>query len=94
MHVITGSFATPHGSKYLQQLCKHFGHKREVKFNESEGRCAFEIGTAYFNADDGGLTVRFELDGQDRTERARSVIDKHLQRFAFREGFEGMDWSH
>lgn len=92
MHVITGSFATRNGSKYLQQLCKHFAHKREVEFSETEGTCGFDFGKAYLSADDSGLTVRFELDGTEHTDRAHTVIDKHLQRFAFREDFEGMTW--
>ncbi|WP_373050871.1 DUF2218 domain-containing protein, partial [Thalassovita aquimarina] len=68
MHVINGTFATAHGSKYLQQLCKHFGHKNEVVFTESEGTCAFDVGKAFLTADESGLSVRFELDGPEHVE--------------------------
>ena len=92
MNVTIGRFATPNGSKFLQQLCKHFGHKREVSFTETEGTCAFDFGTAYMTADAEGLTVRFEYEVPEMLERAHMVIDKHLARFAFREGFEAMHW--
>lgn len=92
MNVTTGVYPTPHGSKYLQQLCKHFGHKREVSFSETEGTCVFDFGTAHMQADDQGLTVRFEYEDPALLERAHMVIDKHLERFAFREGFQAMTW--
>ena len=30
-------FETPNASKYLQQLCKHFGHRVEETHTETEG---------------------------------------------------------
>lgn len=93
MHVTTGRFTTSNGSKYLQQLCKHFAHKIEVSFTETEGTCTFELGQAFLTADLDGLTIRFELNDAKSTEMAHQVIDKHLERFAFRENFTAMDWS-
>jgi hypothetical protein len=92
MHVTTGTFATANGSKYLQQVCKHFAHNREVAYTETEGSCRFDMGTAYLTADETGLTVRFELHNDDAFEAAQNVIDSHLERFAFREDFKRMDW--
>jgi uncharacterized protein len=93
MHTLTGKYATPNGSKYLQQLCKHFGHKIEVDFSETEGLCTFEMGKAFLNANEDGLTIRFELLAAEHAQDAKMVIDKHLERFAFRENFEHMDWT-
>lgn len=93
MHVTTGTYVTPNGSKYLQQLCKHFAHKIEAEFTATEGRCVFPMGSAFLSADEKGLTIRFELDSADDVQRAHAVIDKHLERFAFRENFKSMDWS-
>jgi hypothetical protein len=92
MPQLNGHFDTPNGPKYLQQLCKHFAHKTEARFTETEGRVSFGFGTAHMSADDAGLSVRFDLDAADTEDRARMVIDKHLARFAFREGFEHMTW--
>jgi len=92
MHVTTGTFATPNGSRYLQQLCKHFAHEIATECTPTEGRMHFDMGTAFLSADDAGLTVRFELENDDAFEAAQRVIDSHVERFAFREGFKHMDW--
>ncbi len=89
---ITGHYATAHGSKYLQQLCKHFGHKIEVSYDTHQGRCQFIFGAAFLTADDAGLTVRFELAKPDHIQAAQGVIDSHLVTFAHREGFKTMVW--
>jgi uncharacterized protein len=41
MATTTGRSATPKVSQYLEQLCKHFGHKVEIRFDEHWGRIAF-----------------------------------------------------
>ncbi|WP_438670576.1 DUF2218 domain-containing protein [Pseudogemmobacter sonorensis] len=48
-------FPTSHGSKYIQQLCKHFAHKVEVSFDEHRGRAALPMGPAELVADAEGL---------------------------------------
>lgn len=93
MHKLEGHFATPNGSKYLQQLCKHFSHKIDVEFTETEGTATFAFGAAHLIADKSGLTIRFELEEADTLPSAKGVIDSHLERFAFREDFKNMDWS-
>ncbi len=92
MPLLTGTFDTPHASKYLQQLCKHFGHKRPVQFDDQSGEIQFDFATARVTADEARLTVIMDLSDAEASERARTVIDKHLERFAFREGFTVMDW--
>lgn len=84
---------TEHGSKYLQQLAKHFGHKIEVEFTETEGTLHFPFGPINMKADDGGLWI--EVSGEDDATilRAKDVVDRHLARFAFREDFTNMPWA-
>ncbi len=89
---LVGSFTTPNGSKYLQQLCKHFAHKIEVSFDEVTGRIGFNLGVAEVSADAVALHVRFADVADDKRDDAKRVIDKHLERFAFREGFVSMAW--
>ena len=92
MHVTTGTFATANGAKYLRQMCKHFAHEIETELGETTGQLRFDMGTAFMSADDTEFTVRFELHNADAVEAAQNVFDDHLKRFAFREGFEHMNW--
>ena len=88
----TGQFETPNGSKYLQQLCKHFAHKVIVEYDDEEGLAALPAGPARLYASATGLRVEITAEDAEGLIRARHVIDDHLKRFAFREGFEGMAW--
>lgn len=87
-----GRFETPNGSKYLQQLCKHFEHKITVTYDAERGTAALPTGPASLHADDSGLTIEIEAPSAEELPRARAIIDDHLARFAFREEFETMNW--
>lgn len=88
----TGVFETSHASKYLQQLCKHFGHKVTVNYDAEKGRVNFPFGIAELNASDTALHVTITVTDPDLTARAQDAIDSHLVSFAFRENFETMTW--
>lgn len=92
MFVTTAHYSTPNGSKYLQQLCKHFAHKVEVSFDEHRGDCALPSGPAKLQADGAGLTVTIRADSAKDMIHSRFVIDSHLVTFAHREGFTGLTW--
>ncbi|GLS87993.1 hypothetical protein GCM10010873_29670 [Cypionkella aquatica] len=89
---LVGEFQTAKASKYLQQLCKHFAHKIEVSFDENAGQIPFSLGVAEVSATAEALSVRFADVADDKRADAKMVIDKHLERFAFREGFSAMNW--
>jgi uncharacterized protein len=88
----TGTYATPHGSKYLQQLCKHFAHKTEVSFDTHKGQVAMRSGPATMTADVAGLQVTVTAPDEAALPGAQFAIDKHLALFAHREGFTAMAW--
>lgn len=81
----TANFHTEHGSRYLQQLCKHFAHKIDVTFDERHGECRFSCGTAVLDADADVLRIRTIAPDAAQLEETRDVIESHLMRFAFRE---------
>lgn len=93
MKKLIGRIETPNGAKYLAQLCKHFAHKIEASHEGNLGRAEFVYGPAVMEADETGLTVHFDLFDPDHVDGAKSVIDKHLERFAFRENITGMVWN-
>lgn len=89
----TGTYATPNGSKYLQQLCKHFAHKAEVTFDTTSGQVALHSGPATLSADAAGLMVTVTAPDESGLPGAQFAIDKHLAIFAHREGFTAMTWA-
>lgn len=82
------SVKTPHASRYLQQLCKHFAHKVEATFGENEGRVFFSIGECAMRADGNDLHLAVIANGPQTLPDMKDVIERHLVRFAFREALE------
>ncbi|SIN80516.1 DUF2218 domain-containing protein [Vannielia litorea] len=88
----TGRFATRSASKYMQQLCKHFAHKIDVRYDATSAEAALPPGPATMRAEPEELVIEITAPDEEGLTRARAVIDNHLVRFAFRENFETMDW--
>lgn len=53
---------TANGSKYLQQLCKHFAHKVPATWTETEGQAALPAGTVRFTAAADSLHMQCEAE--------------------------------
>jgi predicted O-methyltransferase YrrM len=87
-----GTVATDHASRYLQQLCKHFGHKMQVSFDERAGEITFPFGHCAMMALDGQLQVTLTARDHDTLDRLSQVVVSHLVRFAFREDL-AFSWS-
>ena len=80
----TTTLKSTRASRYLQQMCKHFGHKIPVTFTKLEGRIEFPFGTCLMTAEDETLSLTVEGKNADIT-KLEKVIGDHLARFAFRE---------
>ena len=39
--IVSANVPTANGSKYMQQLCKHWSHKQEVELSEQKGVVKF-----------------------------------------------------
>ena len=93
---------TTHGSKYLQQLCKHWQHNLAVTFTPEHGTVTFpkdargatwtDDALVTFDADANALAVRIDASGADHLEAMKGVVARHLDRFAFREAPLPFDW--
>ncbi len=88
MPQISTAFQTRHASKYLQQLCKHFAHKVEARFDKNQGGVAFPFGACRMQADEQALRLQCVVADDRRTEEAIFVIEVHLSRFAWRENVD------
>lgn len=77
---------TDHGSRYLQQLCKHWSHKFEVAFDPEVGRIQFAPDQQItMRNQSGALLVEIEAAEASDLDRTETVVANHLIRFAFRE---------
>ncbi|QGP77661.1 DUF2218 domain-containing protein [Sphingobium sp. CAP-1] len=82
---LTATVPTTHGSRYLQQLCKHWSHKFAVDFDPEKGEIAFPMGPIRMAATPDALVVTLEPNPDADVERFKQVVADHLDRFAFRE---------
>ena len=93
MTIARGRAETASGSKYLQQLCKHWGHKFDVEFSETKGQVRFPSAVATMEASADALFVTIETDDEESVARLKDVVANHLDRFAFREAPLPFEWS-
>jgi hypothetical protein len=93
MPIVRGRAKTASGSKYLQQLCKHWGHKFEVEFSENRGQDRFPTAVVTMEASADELLVIIESDNEESVEQLKEVVANHLDRFAFREAPLPFNWS-
>ncbi len=92
MASVTATVPTTNGSKYMQQLCKHWSHKLEVEFDTENARVTFPEAVATMAAAPEALTVTIEAADAEQVERMKGVVSSHLDRFAFREAPLPFDW--
>lgn len=83
---------TPHASRYLQQLCKHWSHRFEIESSATLARIALPLGETRLSADAEALTIDLSADDAARLPDLRDVVVRHVERFAFRETLR-FQWS-
>ena len=84
--------ATSKPSPYLKQLCRHFGHKVEVSFNNEHGAIAFAFGDCELERAEGGLLLRARAGSEEDLRRVEHVVGSHLARFGRRDELE-VSWA-
>jgi hypothetical protein len=85
LHHSTAIVATEMASRYLQQLCKHFGHKLPVNFTPHRGAIVFDFGMCALAARGDMLNLTVTAEDEVSLSRLKHVVASHLERFAFRE---------
>ena len=93
MATIRGRAKTVNGSKYLQKICRHWGHKFEVEFSNNKGRVRFPSAVATIEASADALLIAIETEGTESVEHLKDVVATHIARFAFREAPLPFEWS-
>ncbi len=82
---------TAYGSKYLQQLCKHWSHRFAVDFDAGRGTVPLPGGILTLAATPEALRLDLPADDPAALDRMEPVVAEHLQRFAYRERL-AFDW--
>ena len=98
----TALVPTANGSRYLQQLCKHWTHNLKVEFTPERGTITFPRdargadwpgeGVVTLIAHDAALECRVDAWVNDQLEGLKGAVARHLDRFAFREAPLSFDW--
>lgn len=102
MNASTALVATDKASRYLQQLCKHWSHNMAVEFDATHGKVTFPKdargadwpGDGIFTmaAGEAALTCRIEATSPGQLEGLKGAVERHLNRFAFKEGELNFPW--
>jgi hypothetical protein len=77
----------------MAQLCKHWAHKFEVQLTGDVGVIRFGFATATMRADDSSLLVEVSGGDAETVAQLESVVQEHLDRFAFREAPLPFEWA-
>jgi hypothetical protein len=91
----TAQVPTSSGSKYMQQLCKHWSHNLDVAFDAEKGVVQFprdargadwpDKAVVTMIAHPETLECRIDASVAPQLEHMKGVLARHLDRFAFRE---------
>lgn len=102
MNAATAIVPTANASRYLQQLCKHWAYNLSVEFDADHGRVVFPRdargadwpgdGVFTMTAGADALTCRIEASAPGQLEALQGAAERHLNRFAFREGELAFAW--
>jgi uncharacterized protein len=83
--------------KYIRQLVSHWGHKFATSYDEGDGMGAFPFSDeeqAVMCARAEGIAITLTTATADRNAHMRGVIERHIDRFAFREAPLVYDWEN
>src|SRR3954470_16881509 len=78
--------ATEKPTPYMKQLCKHFGHKVDVAFDDEHGTIQLAGGRCELDAREPGvLQMRARAEDPESLAHVQQVIGRHLERFGRRD---------
>lgn len=80
--VSIATIATVEPARIILRLCKHWGHKFPVSYDDTQGRIELPMGVCLLTAGQGQLVARLEgVPGADMG-RFEEVLADHAQRMA------------
>ena len=82
--------------RYIQQLVSHWSHKMATSYDEGDGMGSFpfsDLENAVMTARPEGIAITLVTGNAERNEHMRGVIERHIDRFAFREAPLTYEWT-
>jgi len=73
---------TSNPGRLINRLCKHFRHKIEADWTETDGVLTFSIGVCRLAAVDNELRLECQSDTEKELEELGQVVASHLIRFS------------
>ena len=82
--------------RYIQQLVSHWGHKYATTYDEGDAMGCFPFSdteSAVMTARHDGIAITLTTPDVERNAHMRGVIERHIDRFAFREAPLTYEWN-
>ena len=82
--------------RYIQQVVSHWSHKYSTSYDEGDGMGMFPFSdteSAVMTARPGGIAITLVTADPERNVHMRGVIERHIDRFAFREAPLTYEWT-
>jgi uncharacterized protein len=82
--------------RYIKQLVSHWGHKYATSYDEGGATGSFPFSdteTAVMAVQPEGIAITLVTGDHDRNVHMRGVIERHIDRFAFREAPLSYEWT-
>lgn len=79
---IKATVDTDNPARLINRLCKHFSHKIEASWNETEGDLTFAMGRCRLEAQSGALSLFCEAEDEQALTQVGEIVASHLERFA------------
>lgn len=85
MEITEATVGLDQPGKMLLRLCRHFEHKLNVTYSDTEAHMEFIIGSCDARVNDGALHFICRSKEKNENEELQNVIERHLVRFARKE---------
>ena len=72
--------ATPNASKYLRRLSKHWSHRFEVKYDDTQAVIDFGTSRCEMTANETHLLINLVFSAGEDVAELEAVVAEHLQR--------------
>ena len=89
--VATATITTAEPARIILRLCKHWGHKFNVSYDDTQGRVELTDAVLSMTVGDGQLHLRIEAPAGAGIARLADVVADHAQRMARGETYT-WDW--